>query len=70
MSLIDKMTPIEREYKYEDASGYKFTVSTSFTPGHGWFSQVIFQVDGLASEKAAADHLIPAVKHFLKVAQK
>jgi len=69
MSLIDKMIPVDRQYTHRDDSGYSFTIRTAFHADTGWYSGVEFNAHGMATEEAAINALLPAAKHFTRVAE-
>ena len=69
MSICSRLVPVDRQYIYEDESGYKFIVRTSYHKERGWCAEVDFRVNGMATEEGAVDHLLPALKHFIRVAE-
>lgn len=69
MSICSRLVPVDRQYSYNDESGYGFVVRTAFHKERGWYAEVEFRVHGMATEEGAVDHLLPALKHFIRVAE-
>ena len=69
MSLQNKLTPVDRQYIYEDVSGYKFIVKTTFKEDRGWEAGVNFYTGGMIKEEDAIRALLNPIRHFVRVAE-
>jgi len=69
-TILNKLKPTRREYQYSDRSGYGFTIVTSLDKESGWSAKVEFSSHGLLDEDGAVQHLLPALKHFIRTMEK
>lgn len=61
-----ELVATRKEFVLCDESGYRFDVVAVHDPELGWSASVTFTADGFKTDKAAVDHLVPAVEHFLR----
>lgn len=67
MSRKLELAATRKEFVLRDESGYRFDVVAVHDPEAGWSACVTFTTDGLKTDEAALDHLVPAVEHFLRL---
>lgn len=62
-----KLRATSKEFEFEDAGGYRFTVTAYLEPGQGWSASVSMRADGLRECDDAVKHLAHAARAFLRM---
>jgi hypothetical protein len=61
-----QLTRTSSEYEVTDPGGWRFKIDTYREPDRGWTAAASLRADGLREERAAIEHLRPALRALLR----